>query len=183
MNIKEEKKKIRKFMFEHRTKLLNPFKEEYDKIICNKLEQIILKNNYKTIHAYIPIVNEINITPLLTKLLSNNIKVVCPKTLPKRTLENRILKSLNSLEVGIMGTLHPSKSDVYTGTYDLIIVPGLAFDIRNYRVGFGGGYYDTFLATHPEAFKAGIFYPFQQVDEVPIEPHDFKLDTILVNVM
>ena len=70
--------------------------------------------------------------------------------------------------------------DRFNGRYDLIIVPGLAFDNRNYRVGYGGGYYDNFLVMQPESFKVGIFYPFQKVDVVPVEPHDICLDTILV---
>jgi len=56
----------------------------------------------------------------------------------------------------------------------------LAFDANNYRLGYGGGYYDTFLAQHPTAFKQGIFYPFQEVSEVPTEVHDVQLDHVLV---
>lgn len=180
MEIKEKKKSIRKLMLEQRRKLDAPVKLEYDQFICEQLEQIILKNGYSVIHAYIPIANEIDITPLLIKLLKYNITIVCPKTLPKRRLENRVLKSLNELEIGIMGTMHPVEYELFNGRYDLIIVPGLAFDNRNYRVGYGGGYYDNFLVMQPESFKVGIFYPFQKVDVVPVEPHDICLDTILV---
>ena len=57
MERKEEKKSIRKLMLEQRRKLNVPVKLEYDKFICEQLEQIILKNGYKVIHAYIPIAN------------------------------------------------------------------------------------------------------------------------------
>jgi len=46
-------------------------------------------------------------------------------------------------------------------------------------LGYGGGYYDNFIVEHPAALKIGIFYPFQQVDNVPIEPHDQCLDDII----
>ncbi|WP_276977224.1 5-formyltetrahydrofolate cyclo-ligase [Flavobacterium filum] len=180
MEINEEKKTIRKLMLEKRRKLDTLVKLEYDQFICDQLELIILKNGYKVIHAYIPIANEIDITPLLIKLLKYNITLICPKTLPKRRLENRVLKSLNELEVGIKGTLYPVECELFNGKYDLIIVPGLAFDDRNYRLGYGGGYYDNFLVKQPESYKVGIFYPFQKVDLVPIELHDICLDTILV---
>ena len=61
----------------------------------------------------------------------------------------------------------------------MIIVPGLAFDAQNYRLGYGGGYYDNFIVNHAQAKKIGIFYPFQKVEKVPVEAHDFPLDKIL----
>ena len=79
-----------------------------------------------------------------------------------------------------MVTFHSAKADIYTANYDLIIVPGLAFNKNNYRLGYGGGYYDTFLSEHPEAYKLGIFYPFQKVESLPLEEHDQQLDGILV---
>lgn len=181
MSITEEKKELRKRMLEKRSELRSSEKVVYDNRICAALAEIIKKNNYRVVHAYIPFMAEINITPLLQELLDSDIRVICPKTLPKRKLENRELKSLRELETGIMGTQHPANPDVYEGSMDMIIVPGLAFDASNYRLGYGGGYYDNFLVQHPEAYKVGIFYPFQLVDQVPVEAHDFKLDHILVD--
>lgn len=180
MNILEQKKELRKTKLIERAQLNSSFKKEYDLWICQQLEQLIEANNYKTIHAYLPMGKEIDITPLLEKLLTKNITIVTPKTLPKRKLENRILTSLNDIEKGVFGTTHPANPKEYTNTLDLIIIPGLAFDDNNYRLGYGGGYYDNFLINHPLAYKLGIFYPSQKVDEVPVEPHDLLLDEILV---
>jgi 5-formyltetrahydrofolate cyclo-ligase len=58
----------------------------------------------------------------------------------------------------------------------------LAFDAANYRLGYGGGYYDGFLRQHPEAYKLGICYPFQKVKQVPLEAHDVRLDAVLAKV-
>ena len=179
MEINSEKANIRKLMLDKRKQIDTTDKAQYDKYICQELEQIIQENNFKVVHAYIPIANEINILPLINKLLKNNITVVCPKTLTKRRLENRVLVSLTKLEMGIMQTLHPEEPLIYEGKYDLVIVPGLAFDKANYRLGYGGGYYDNFLIDHPEAHKVGIFYPFQMIDSVPKEPHDVCLDLIV----
>lgn len=179
MLIKDQKKALRKEMFGKRGAIAAAIKIDYDNWICAQLEQLILGNKYKVVHCYIPLPGEINISPLIEKLLQLNITVVCPKTLPKRKLENRILKSLNDLEVGIMGTQHPAEVNIYEGNYDLIVVPGLAYDINKFRLGYGGGYYDNFLNAQPDAYKVGIFYPFQLVANVPVEPHDFCLDIIL----
>lgn len=180
MTTKEEKKTLRVLMHQQR-KALDPVKKlAYDRWICAEILTLIHTQNFRTIHAYIPLKGEIDIKPLLSNLLSKKITVICPKTLKKRNLENRVLVSLQDLEVGIMGTEHPLQPTIYNGSFDLIIVPGLAFDKENYRLGYGGGYYDNFLASHTGSYKLGIFYPFQEVNSVPIESHDIKLDRILV---
>ena len=179
MTIKEQKKSLRLSMLSARSAMDQSAKKAYDKDICEALGHEINKRECKVIHAYIPMANEINILPLLEHLLYTNIKVVCPKTLPARVLENRVLHSLNVLETGIKGTLHPAEADVYNDQYDFIIVPGLAFDANKFRLGYGGGYYDNFLAQQPNAIKTGIFYPFQKVNMVPKEPHDICLDDII----
>jgi 5-formyltetrahydrofolate cyclo-ligase len=63
--------------------------------------------------------------------------------------------------------------------FDLIIVPLLAFDERKHRLGFGGGWYDRFLAAQPNALKIGLGYEFQRSGSLPVEPHDIALDMII----
>jgi 5-formyltetrahydrofolate cyclo-ligase len=108
MQCKEEKKLLRQSMLQKRLQMNASKKDEYDKTICAQLLQLIHLKNYHVIHAYIPMANEINITPLLQQLLNQNKTIVCPKTLPARLLENRILSSLQDLETGIKGTQHPA---------------------------------------------------------------------------
>lgn len=179
MKTEEQKYALRKIMLRKRAEMNTFLKKGYDDWICSELEKVVLHRNCKSVHAYLPIFTEININPLLQKLIDLNITVVCPKTLPKRKLENRVLHSLEDLDVGIMGTKYPAQPDLYRGDFDLIIVPGLAFDNGANRVGYGGGYYDNFLFTQPDSYKLGIFYPFQKVDAVPLEIHDIRLDEIL----
>ena len=66
---------------------------------------------------------------------------------------------------------------------DIVIVPAVVFDFEKNRIGFGGGYYDTFLKKVREKNKKvlfiGICYDFQIVDEVPTESHDMILDFIV----
>lgn len=178
-SILDEKKQLRSAITKQRDALDAAFKKEYDSWICTQLEQHIADKNCKVVHAYLPMGNEIDIKPLLEKLLSNSITVVVPKTLRQRKLQHLVLRSLNELASGIFGTSHPENTTEYLGTYDLIIVPGLAFDTNNYRLGYGGGYYDAFLAEHPNAFTVGICCPFQKVTQVPKETHDVCLDGVL----
>ena len=67
----------------------------------------------------------------------------------------------------------------YTGDFDLIVVPGMAFDMDGNRLGRGRGYYDRFLAIHPEVYTIGLCFDFQLVPVVPSEPHDHPINEIL----
>ena len=181
MTVKALKKELRKEMALKRNAIIPSLKTEMDESICTQLFTLITQHKAKIVHTYIPMGSEIDLTPLIQQLLDSGIKVVCPKTLPNRKLEHRYLYSLNELEEGVMKTFHPKKADLYTGMCDLIIVPGLAYDENNYRLGYGGGYYDEFLANQKGAVKVGAFYPFQKVSEIPIELHDQGLDQVIAS--
>lgn len=63
---------------------------------------------------------------------------------------------------------------------DVWVCPGLAFTLDGKRIGFGGGWYDRFLAAaRPDALKLGVAYPWQIVEELPQEPTDVRLDRIV----
>ena len=67
--------------------------------------------------------------------------------------------------------------------YDLIIVPTLAFDKDNYRLGWGGGFYDRLLAAQPQALKIGLCFANGFVEDgLPHEPHDIPLDKIITEI-
>jgi 5-formyltetrahydrofolate cyclo-ligase len=67
--------------------------------------------------------------------------------------------------------------------FDLILVPCLAFDKDNYRLGWGGGFYDKFLAKQPNALKVGVCFQNGFVAEgIPREPHDIPLDKVITEI-
>lgn len=71
------------------------------------------------------------------------------------------------------------QNNPYTGTYDLIIVPGVGFDKNGNRLGRGRGYYDRFLCHFPTVKKIGICFDFQMVDEIPTEATDIRMDEVI----
>ena len=62
---------------------------------------------------------------------------------------------------------------------ELIVVPGVAFDRQNNRMGRGRGFYDRLLKSTPNAVKIGVAYDFQILDSIPVEPHDVKMDRVI----
>ena len=80
--------------------------------------------------------------------------------------------------VGDFNIMEP-QNEPYKGGFDLIVVPGVAFDRKGNRLGRGRGYYDRFLAKHPDVKRIGICFDFQLVDEVPAEPFDIRMDEVI----
>ena len=166
-------------MTDERNQMPAAQRKEYSAQICQQVWDLIAERKIKVLHSYLTMGSEVNVLPLLQRALDEQITVVVPKTLKKRQLQNLVLTDLKQMEPGVFGTYHPKNAEEYTGEYDLIIVAGLAFDPRGYRVGYGGGYYDTFLANQPNALKLGVCFPFQMLDEVPVEAHDIRLDKVI----
>lgn len=175
----EDKRTLRKEMIKTRAEVDPGSKQAMDRLLSQSLTDLIQEHQPDVVHTYLPMSDEINFLPVIEEMLELGIRVVAPKTLKGGRLENLLLSSLHELEDGVFGTRHPAGNKLYTGPYDIIIVPGLAFDHHGNRLGYGGGYYDRFLPTHPEAYKIALCYAFQLVEELPLEPHDVQLDAVL----
>ena len=95
-------------------------------------------------------------------------------------LELRLYTGPEDLTIGAYGIEEPTGA-LFTdySAIDLIVVPGVAFDRNGNRLGRGKGYYDRLLPRIPSAYKIGICFPFQLVDEVPAEPFDIRMDEII----
>lgn len=63
----------------------------------------------------------------------------------------------------------------------LVILPGLGFDKEGRRIGYGGGFYDKYLALNPNCMKMAIAYEIQCVKEVPTEENDISIDVIITD--
>ncbi|HCS20036.1 MAG TPA: 5-formyltetrahydrofolate cyclo-ligase [Bacteroidetes bacterium] len=173
------KKELRQKMRAQRDTLDKEWKKAYDTRINEYLIGFADERKVKTIHTYLPIGSEINIQPAIDHWLAKGIRLICPKALPARKLSHHQLVSLEKLEKGYFGTKHPNGPALDELNADLILVPGLAFDVANNRLGYGSGYYDAFLRNQESAYTAGLAYPFQYIDEVPVTEWDTVLKEII----
>lgn len=80
--------------------------------------------------------------------------------------------------IGQFGIREPDGPEVDRSTIDLVIVPGVAFTEQGQRLGHGKAHYDRFLPTL-RARTVGACFTEQIVDELPVEPHDVRLDLVL----
>lgn len=178
-SVMQQKSDLRKTMLAERAALTPEVKQLHSQAICDKLWQWAEQAHSQVVHTYLPMGHEVNIFPFIERALEAGLTVVAPKSLRKRRMENLLLHSLSELEAGIFGTSHPASGQAYLGTYDLFVVPGLAFDLRGNRLGYGAGYYDLFLAGQATGHKLGVCFPFQVLDELPSEAHDVRMDGVV----
>lgn len=93
----------------------------------------------------------------------------------------RYIKGEQMCETGYH--IEAPQSHIFTdlSAIDLVIVPGVAFDDAGNRMGRGRGYYDRFLSQHTlsKAYKLGICYKQQMIENIPVEPHDIRMDEVI----
>jgi 5-formyltetrahydrofolate cyclo-ligase len=125
----------------------------------------------RTVFAFVSIRSEVRTRPIIAAALAQGTVVGVPRTLlAQKRLEFRRVRDLTAdLVPGPFGLAEPGPDAplVEASAADLILVPGLAFDERGYRVGYGGGFYDRLLAVATGAVAAGLAFEEQLIERVP----------------
>ena len=126
---------------------------------------------------------EVDTTAIVQRCLNSHKAVFVPVITSSGQMRHCRLKNLNSLSLGPFGIPQPPLEDLLTDATlqaDLVLVPGLAFDRHGFRLGYGHGYYDRFLASRPDWVQTiGLAYDFQMTEELPIEGTDIRLSSII----
>lgn len=157
--------------------MLSPQQVEHaSQTVCQNLLAWSPLVHAQTVLAYLPFRNEIDLRPLFDRLA--HIRWLVPRVDGKRLSLHPYVP--DRLTLHRYGMWEPSAElpAVAPGEVDLVLVPGIAFDRRGYRLGFGGGYYDRFLPTCP-ALRAGITYEFALLDELPVQEHDQRVQWVI----
>ncbi len=133
------------------------------------------------IGAYLAILNEVDLSELIRDLCGESRTVCVPRMLEHGALEFGAFEEA-CLIAGPRGVTQPDETAVHVPLekIDLLIVPGVGFDERGYRIGMGAAYYDRTLADAARRpLTVGVGYDFQLVDEIPHDPWDVPLDIIV----
>ena len=137
-----------------------------------------------TVAGFLPIGSEIDPRPLMRALEGRGASLALPCVQAKDTaLIFRQWSEGDHLVSEAFGTKAPDPSKPECQP-DIILVPGLAFDLSGYRLGYGGGFYDRTLAklkaekSGKQVFTIGLGYECQRVENLPIGPYDQALDMI-----
>lgn len=177
------KREIRDQILEQRGKLGKTKGEMLNNAILNKLYQTSFYKDSNTIMVYISFGTEINTHDFIKKTINRGKRIVVPVTFPKtKEIKPSEILAFDELEIGFYNILTPKDEFIRfidPKDIDLIIVPGLAFDRRGYRIGYGGGYYDRFLSQYPDIMKVSLALDLQLIDKVPEEGFDVPVDRII----
>ena len=144
--------------------------------IMEKLERTPQFQKAQTVMLYSSLPDEVRTTAFIEKW-RNRKRVILPTVVGDDIVPVELMPD-TPFAVGDFNILEPQNRP-YTGGYDLIVVPGMAFDSAGNRLGRGKGYYDRFLSQHPAVPKIGICFDFQLVDAVPTEANDIRMDEVL----
>ena len=176
-----EKNKIRKEILGKRNTLSTEEVEKKSDLIIQNLEKFI--KNTENIMIFMDMKNEVRITKLMEFYPKKSFFI--PKITDSKNREMKINKyEENELVLHKFGYYESSSSDFYNeNILDIVIVPAVVFDLEKNRIGFGGGYYDTFLKKirreNKKVLFIGICYDFQIIEKVPAEEHDVVLDFVV----
>lgn len=168
------------------TKRENLSKEEVEKL-SKEIQNNVLHwekfINASTVMLYSNIRNEVITKEIIEGCFAMNKRVVLPKTIKEnRDILPCLVKESDKLNQGAYGIFEPDGSNVIDkNEIDLVIVPGVAFDMNGDRIGHGAGYYDRFLNGY-NGIKAGICYGFQIVENAFPDKFDIKMDYLITEM-
>lgn len=172
----EQKQILRKKILQQRLAL-----EQYEVETKSQkvIENLLSLKEFKTaqnIMIYYPFKNEVDVLPLID--ICKEKKFYFPivnfekKEIEIKKYNNKFIKNKFGIYEPV-GKIFKNKEII-----DFIIVPGIVFDTKCYRLGYGGGYYDKFLKSLNK-ISCGVCYDFQIIDSLPVEDNDVQLNYVI----
>ena len=138
-----------------------------------------LYQNAQTIYGYLPYNQEVRTIPMLEQALKDGKRVAVPKVISDEMVFI-YMDDLSKVEKGYAGIPEPvANGPTADDPHALVLMPGLAFDPQGHRIGYGGGFYDKFLASEPEHPTLALCYDFQMLPHLQTEAFDIPVDCVL----
>ena len=155
----------------------------------DKICESILSEDFhiqsKVIALYMPFNNEVDVTKLIVDAIKNNKKVCLPCCINNSEMEFKLVNKLNDLTKNKFGIFEPKLNcpTILKEDINLMIIPLLAFDEKNKRLGYGKGYYDRYLLGNSTIKKIGVAYKEQYCKNLNLftSKFDVSLDGIITD--
>ena len=158
------------------------------KSVLAQLESLEQWKRAEIVLAFLSMKDEIDTIPILKAALEQGKTLAVPRVAGPDLVFYQIQDLKKDVAPGAFGILEPVSGlclvsvKTLSEHHSMALVPGLAFDKENFRLGRGKGFYDRFPASAGDSlFKIGIGYSFQLVEKVPREPHDKALDLVITS--
>ena len=180
-NIKEIKSHIRDEYKAKRKEITENMRKELDYQVCRRF---LALNSYRyadTVLLYSPLKYEIDTSYILKDVLAKGKRVAYPRCIDGNRMVFHLITSEDQLISGMYNIKEPKEDlPIYENGKDnsICIMPGIVFDKRGYRLGYGKGYYDRFLSNF-KGIKAGFVYSDFMIEQLPNGRFDLKADIII----
>ncbi len=152
-------------------------REEKNKLIARRVIEFCFP--YKVIGIYLSTPNEVETDGIIEELLKQGKIVVAPRVEDNELVFHK-LESLKDTEHNKYHIREPLFSSEVIDNIEIMIVPGIAFDVSKNRIGYGKGYYDRYLSKH-ECYKVGLAFDEHLHKEIPTDSSDVKMDIVITD--
>ncbi|MGB9886147.1 MAG: 5-formyltetrahydrofolate cyclo-ligase [Moorellales bacterium] len=179
----QEKKALRARLLTRRQSLPPEEVRTLSRAVAVRVKALECFHQARVVFAYVAFRQEIETAELIQTAWETGKRVAVPRVdRQNRRLLALEIRSWSELAPGTWGIPEPGPAApaVAPEEIDLALVPGVAFDRRGYRLGYGGGYYDRFLPLlRPEARSLGLAYSWQVLERLPVESTDVPVDYVV----
>lgn len=179
---------LRKKFLSMRDSLTLKERNKYSKNIAELLYSSLEFKKAKNIFIYLSFNSEVDTVQIIEHSFKLKKRIYVPVILKNREMYTIEIKTLDNLKLNNYGILEPILNDDIINfklnyktndNIDLVIVPGIVFDKKGYRIGYGGGYYDKFFSNNKNLYRIGLSFEIQLIEKIPYEKHDIYMNKII----
>ncbi len=188
----ERKQALRARMSLERQAITSAEQRQHATRICQHLDAYMKEHAGlvagRTVMTYMPFRSEADVLPFTEQLWADGVAVAMPRVeKTTKQLMVHLIRGCDELEIGAWGIMEPKLSTPLVdsvASIAAVLVPGLAFDTRGGRLGYGAGFYDRFFDQFvrqqlPMPLRIGVCYGAQLVEAVPMDTHDYPMDAVV----
>ena len=180
----ETKEQIRKRIIQIRNQMTSEEVAHKSSLIAQKVLKTPEYEEADNILLYADYRHEVMTREIFDDAVLRKKKVFFPKSNDDGTMNFYQVVSVKQLESGYKGIKEPVVDERYLYRFlrnedTLIIVPGVGFDTKGYRVGYGKGFYDRFLQDKRQVTAIGLCFSNQVIEEIPHDVYDIRMDKII----
>lgn len=182
-----EKNILRELIKRQRDNLAQPERKAFSEAIMGKIISLKSYENAKTIMCFASFGSEVDTLPLIKNIISEGKELVLPRVERRDNEKVLVLYKVTSLEKqlvkGVFGIMEPDpgkceKADL--SDIELCICPGVVFDKKGNRIGYGGGFYDKLLRSDEARFaKIAVAFDLQIIDSIVPDSYDIPMDKVI----
>lgn len=155
--------------------------EEASHRLCEKFLASEAYQRAQSIYGYLSYNQEVRTEEILRRALADGKRVAVPKVFGD-DMKFLWIDDLDHIAPGAFNIPEPIADDPEADDFTaLILMPGLAFDPEGHRLGYGGGFYDRYLAEHHDHTLVALCYDFQLFDHLETEAHDIPVDLVIAD--